>query len=579
MTKSQPAKSIISKLDQMYEFDREAISENKLQKGRYFAGLFAGEHVAATEFVIGALFVSWGAKASDIVFGLILGNLLAVLSWTFITTPIAVQTRLTLYWYLRKIVGPYVTILYNLLNAILYCILAGAMITVSASAVRIPFDIPAQTHWYPEDFRFVVVVLVVGAVVVTLAILGFKRLAQFSTVCSPWMFLMFIAGALATLPALAASVPSVGSIHSFSDLWLLAKEAIWTGTSLGQNSTIGFWHVAAFAWICNLAMHIGLSDMAIFRYAKRVSYGLYSSFGMFLGHYLAWIAAGIMGAAAATAMNTSLLHLDSGGIAFHALGLSGAVAVVIAGWTTSNPTLYRAGLALQVITPGWPRWIVTLIAGSITTIIACFPFVFTKLLDFVGIYGLLLAPVGVIVFVEHWIFPKIGFTRYWITYKSNPFNWPALFSWVAAIVIAIILWQSETLHLFFLLIPVWIFTVTCYILLSAFTGARKKYVTTEPESEAASGKINIDKASRVQDSFGEPKKTANLKNSLWIKIVGIVALITLALCLILPLNVFISGIDGYPDRLESMKTALFWIMIVYFIVGTYYMSLREKQKS
>ena len=60
------------------------------------------------------------------------------------------------------------------------------MITVSASAVRLPFGIPAQTKWYPEDMRFVLLVLVVGAVVVTLAILGFKRLAQFAVVCSPW---------------------------------------------------------------------------------------------------------------------------------------------------------------------------------------------------------------------------------------------------------------------------------------------------------------------------------------------------------------------------------------------------------
>ena len=43
---------------------------------------------------------------------------------------------------------------------------------------------------------------------------------------------------------------------------------------------------------------------------------------------------------------------------------AGAVAVVIAGWTTSNPTLYRAGLALQAVTPNWPRWAVTLVAGA-----------------------------------------------------------------------------------------------------------------------------------------------------------------------------------------------------------------------
>jgi hypothetical protein len=61
-----------------------------------------------------------------------------VLSWTFVCAPIAVGTRLTLYWYLRRIAGPGVTLLYNLCNAVMYCILAGAMITVSASAVRLP---------------------------------------------------------------------------------------------------------------------------------------------------------------------------------------------------------------------------------------------------------------------------------------------------------------------------------------------------------------------------------------------------------------------------------------------------------
>ncbi len=83
-----------------------------------------------------------------------------------------------------------------MLNAVLYCILAGAMITVSASAIRIPFGIPPQTHWYPDDLRFVFVVLGVGAVVVALAIWGFKRLAQFATLCAPWMIAMFIAGGL-----------------------------------------------------------------------------------------------------------------------------------------------------------------------------------------------------------------------------------------------------------------------------------------------------------------------------------------------------------------------------------------------
>lgn len=216
-------KVTIKALDKLYEFEQTPVSPDKLQPGKYFAGLFAGEHIAGTEFVIGAMFVAWGVNAFDILVGLLVGNLMAVLTWTFVCTPIAIRTRLTLYWYLRKIGGPVTTSIYNLLNAVLFCILAGCMITVSASAVRIPFGIPAQVKWYPEDVRFILVVLVVGSVVVTLAILGFKKLSQFATVCSPWLLLMFFAGAIVLLPALAAKTPGVGHIHSLRDIWAIAN--------------------------------------------------------------------------------------------------------------------------------------------------------------------------------------------------------------------------------------------------------------------------------------------------------------------------------------------------------------------
>ena len=314
----------------LYEFDREPIPKSRLLGPGHFAGSYAGEHVAATEFVIGVTFVNWGASVHDIFLGLVIGNLLAVLTWTLVCAPIAVETRLTLYWYLQRIGGPRLTSIYNVVNALMYSILAGCMITVSASALRIPFGIPPQLDWYPTDFRFVLVVLGVGAVVVTLAVLGFKRLATFATVCSPWMFLMFIVGAIAVLPQLFASSEGGGFFE-------MARQAVWTGQTPDGSVPMGFWKVAAFAWICNLGMHGGLSDMALFRYAKKYSYGLYSSFGMFLGHYLAWICAGLMGAGAALLMGRSLVELDAGEVGFQALGWVGALAVVIAGWTTSQP--------------------------------------------------------------------------------------------------------------------------------------------------------------------------------------------------------------------------------------------------
>jgi len=572
----QLKETAIKGLDRLYEFEREPVSEDKLQPGKHFAGVFAGEHVAGTEFVIGALFVAWGATAYDIFVGLLLGNLMAVLTWTFVCAPIAVQTRLTLYWYLRKIAGPATTTIYNILNAVLFCILAGCMITVSASAVRIPFGIPEQTGWFPTDIRFVLVVIGVGSVVVTLAILGFKKLAQFAEICSPWMFLMFIAGAIVMLPGLAHRVLG-GQMGSFGDFWTLANKAIWTGATPDGQKPLTFWHVAAFAWICNLAMHAGLSDMALLRYARRASYGLYSAFGMFLGHYLAWICAGIMGAATALILNKTMSELDAGGVAWQALGVTGIIAVIIAGWTTSNPTLYRAGLAFQAVTPGWPRWLVTLVAGAATTAIACSPFVFTKLLGFVGIYGLLLMPVGAIVFVEHWIFPKLGWTQFWASRKGLTVSWPALLSWAVAIAVALIAERTGLVHLFFLFIPVWVLTAVLYLLFASVAGAREKYdEPATPDEPARAGSQSQPEQSSERSAkalWPEPKKKVDL--TLWIS--AIVALISLVSCLVLPIWVYLSSGGTYEQNLATFKKVLIIPTLLYFITGTIWAVKRDKQ--
>ena len=77
-------------------------------------------------------FCSWRADAFDVVVGLFVGNLLAVLSWMFLCAPIAIRARLTLYYQLEKICGRNLVTVYNLANGIMFCFLAGSMITVSA---------------------------------------------------------------------------------------------------------------------------------------------------------------------------------------------------------------------------------------------------------------------------------------------------------------------------------------------------------------------------------------------------------------------------------------------------------------
>lgn len=443
--------TIAARLDQLYEFDREPVSSDKLQSGSKFAGLFAGEHVAATEFVIGAFFVLHGVTARDLVWGLLLGNLLAVLSWTFVCAPIAVRTRLTLYWYLRKIAGPGLTVIYNIANAILYCILAGAMIAVSATAIGLAFNIetPSLSDVFPGSVGWILITIALGAAFTALAILGFEKLSKFAQVCSPWIFIVFIAGALAMLPRL-------GVQPNFSNFWDVAKSRIWNGIAVPGQDKFGFWHILFFAWCCNLAMHIGLSDLAIFRYAKKWTYGLYTAFGMFPGHMLAWISSGIMVAAVGREMNPGLM-------AYEAAGLAGVAGLILAGWTTANPTLYRAGLALQVITPNWPRWKVTLAAGTITTVISCFPIVFVKLLNYVAIYGLVLMPIGAVVFAEHWILPKLKIEQYRAEKYQWLINWRALVVWAGTLMICFLL----PLHLYFLWLPGYFIALAGYVGLQA----------------------------------------------------------------------------------------------------------------
>ncbi|MEZ6062298.1 MAG: hypothetical protein R3C19_18305 [Planctomycetaceae bacterium] len=557
------AASLTERVDKLYEFEREPVSEDKLESGKHFAALFAGEHVAGTEFVIGAAFVDWGASAADVLFGLLIGNALAVLAWTLVCAPIAVRTRLTLYWYLRKIAGPGVTAAYNVLNALLFCVLSGTMITVSASAIRIPFGIPEQTMWYPQDVRFVFIVLIVGAVVVSVAILGFKRLAQFSEVCVPWLFVMFFAGALGMLPVLANAL-ELESVADASNLWRIAQEQIWVKR---PDSVMGMWHVAAFALICNLAFHVGLSDMAVLRYAPRASYGLYSACGMYLGHYLAWVCAGVMGAAAALVLSKPLPNLDAGGVAYQALGLAGILAVTLAGWATSNPTLYRAGLALQAVTPGWPRWLVTLLVGVATTIVACFPFVFGKLLSFVALFGILLSPVGAIVFVEHWLFPRIGLRQYWFSTTGRSVSWPALAAWVITVAIALGLWFSKAIHEFFIAIPLWFVAAVLYTVMASMAGARSAATATVAEQESDRSRTS---ASQVRVRPARPA---------WLKAVGAVALATLLFQLVLPFWVVRGGYEQYLTRMPDYLRWLGWASVIHLVTVAAWVLISERQQN
>ena len=465
------------------------VAKHKLKGWKHFMGLYAGEHVAATEFVFGATFVALGATMTDILLGLLIGNLLAVLSWTLITTPIAVDTRLSLYSYLQKIAGDSMTKLYNWANVIIFTVISAAMITVSATAVRFALNIPAQLNWYPTNLAFVAVVLAVGVIVVFVAMYGFNAVSNFSRICAPWLFTMFICGPLILMPALAESVIGQTFLTSWNDFIHIGSTSVWTGFTQSGEPGIGLLEVIGFSWAANTITHFGLIDMALLRFAKRKRYGLCTSAGMLFGHYIAWISAGIMGAGTAVIVQKSIGELDPGDVAFHALGLSGLVIVIVAGWTTANANLYRAGLAAQAIFKDKSRTTTTAVVGMVTVAIACFPFVFTKLLPLLTYAGLLVVPVGAIVFAEHMIFPRIGFTRYWAHYQSLTHSTPAVASWGLGLVFGFGLNALDVMSFYYLFIPTWFFTIVVYTALAAKYGAKQAYPEQEAQVDAFNARV------------------------------------------------------------------------------------------
>ena len=112
------------------EYERRPVPVNALKSWKSFLGMYAGEHAAGTEFIIGPLFLTAGVSAFDLIIGLLIGNLLAVLSWRFLTAEIATKHRLTLYYQLEKICGKNLVTFYNMANGVLFCFLAGAMISI-----------------------------------------------------------------------------------------------------------------------------------------------------------------------------------------------------------------------------------------------------------------------------------------------------------------------------------------------------------------------------------------------------------------------------------------------------------------
>ena len=230
------------------------------------------------------------------------------------------------------------------------------------------------------------------------------------------------------------------------------------------SKNLGFWKIVLFAWLCNAAMHFGMSDLSILRFARKSSAGWAPSIGMLLGHYMAWITAALL--LAAQIKLTQDHTANPGKLAWGALGWTGIICVVIAGWTTANPTIYRAGLAFQSLAPKTSRWTMTIIAGIVATAAGAFPNLSARLLAFVGVYGTVLGPMGAIIFADYYFIKPLGLTNDYAAKSGNPVNFAVLVAWLLPVTAGLYLVFVHGIFAAFAVIPSWACCGLLYLILS-----------------------------------------------------------------------------------------------------------------
>jgi purine-cytosine permease-like protein len=337
------------------------------------------------------------------------------------------------------------------------------MITVSATALGVwfGFPMPGLNDLYPNSLGWVLAVLAIGALIAYVAAAGYTVVAKVANYAAPWMVLVFLAFGLVGLKEF---IDETGAdIGSLADLWALAETAIWKGGDpLPGQVKFTFWHVMFFAWFANMAMHVGMSDLSVFRYAKKARYGLASATGMYLGHFLAWIAASILYALQLhrDPSNTDVLP---GPLAAGACGIVGLLCVIVAGWTTANPTIYRAGLAFQAIVPKASRFRVTLLTGLLCAVAGLFPAVAMKLLGFVALYGLALMPMGAVIFCDFWLLPRLGLRSFYAEASGSDLNWAPALAWLVTLALCLAAVQQGYIGLYFASLPGWFVAALIYI--------------------------------------------------------------------------------------------------------------------
>ena len=111
--------------------------------------------------------------------------------------------------------------------------------------------------------------------------------------------------------------------------------------------------------------------------------------------------------------------------------------------------------------------------GGAIALLACFPAVM-RIDKLVNAVVLVLPSVGAICLAEHWLFPRIGFVRYWNLYRGNRVNPAALCAWLVSSAFAVAGVCFGWMHPFFLFLPTFLIAAVAYVAFAWAWGAGRQ---------------------------------------------------------------------------------------------------------
>jgi len=85
-----------------------------------------------------------------------------------------------------------------------------------------------------------------------------------------------------------------------------------------------------------------------------------------------------------------------------------------------------------------------------------------RLLDFVALYGLILMPMGAVIFADFWLIPKLGLRQNYAEWRQIFFSWPVAVTWGVTLLVCFLL----PVEIFFKGLPGWFIATILYLVLS-----------------------------------------------------------------------------------------------------------------